>query len=234
MNSLDSQGLGKAASPSDETKTVIVQTALRMFAERGIEGVSLSELRAASGQNNRSAIHYHFGNKDGLLDAVTLRLAARMEPLMQDSVQEGRGLMERGELTRERFIRIMAKPFVTLYHKGTEGMDCLRMLSHLSHEQNDRQQARAFAPLQKYMGEMAVLLQSIMPTHTPNQLAPLLFMSGCSLIEILICSHMLTREHTLAGDQVTAPGLDAFVELVLSFVTGGLTAASDSSALSPG
>jgi AcrR family transcriptional regulator len=42
----------------------------RLFAERGIERVSLNEIVAAAGQRNASAIHYHFGDRDGLMRAV--------------------------------------------------------------------------------------------------------------------------------------------------------------------
>ncbi len=226
MNRLDAQRSVKPVSIADDTKHIIVQTALRMFAQRGIEGVSLSELRSASGQNNRSAIHYHFGNKDGLLDAVTDRLSEMLGVPMKEGLESGKHLAASGELTIESFMRVMSHPFVELYKQGQEGHDCLRMLSHLSHEMTDRQQARAFTPIQDYMGEMARLLQGLMPDKKPSELAPMMFMSSCSFVEILICSHMLTRDHTLAGDQVTAPSKDVIVEMALKFITGGFVAAS--------
>lgn len=232
MNYVDNRNLSRPSNPADETKHIIVQTALHMFAQRGIEGVSLSELRTASGQNNRSAIHYHFGNKDGLLDAVTQRLTLMMDAPMRQSVTEGKQLAESGQLDIPGFIRILGRPFISLYHAGREGLDCLRMLSHLTHETDDRQQARAFAPLQNYVDEMVRLLQTLMPEKKPNELAPLLFLSNCSIVEALICSPMLTREHTLAGAAVRAPSHDAFIEMTLAFATGGLLAASGQTGMS--
>ena len=42
----------------------------RLFAERGVDGVSLSEINRAAEQGNNSALHYHFGSKDGLVSAI--------------------------------------------------------------------------------------------------------------------------------------------------------------------
>jgi AcrR family transcriptional regulator len=41
-----------------------------LVAERGFRGVAASEVVRAAGQKNNSAIAYHFGSWDGLLDAV--------------------------------------------------------------------------------------------------------------------------------------------------------------------
>jgi AcrR family transcriptional regulator len=52
------------------TREVIMQTAERLFAERGLEGVSLREVSVAAGQRNNYAIQYHFGDRDGLIKAI--------------------------------------------------------------------------------------------------------------------------------------------------------------------
>ena len=48
-----------------------------LFAERGIDAVSVRAVNAAAGANV-AAVHYHFGSKDALLDAVLRR---RMDAL---------------------------------------------------------------------------------------------------------------------------------------------------------
>ena len=48
----------------------IIETAERLFAERGVEAVSLNEINKAAGQKNTSALHYHFGSREELLTAV--------------------------------------------------------------------------------------------------------------------------------------------------------------------
>lgn len=60
---------GAAAATIDE----LLNVAERLFAERGIENVALTQIVAASGQRNRSALHYHFGSRGGVLTAVLNR-----------------------------------------------------------------------------------------------------------------------------------------------------------------
>ncbi len=52
------------------TKEQIVLAAEGLFAERGIEGVSLRQIGTAAGNGNNSAVQYHFGTKERLVQAV--------------------------------------------------------------------------------------------------------------------------------------------------------------------
>jgi len=45
-------------------------TAERLFAEHGINGVSLRQIAAEAGSANNSAVHYHFGSKHALIAAI--------------------------------------------------------------------------------------------------------------------------------------------------------------------
>ena len=47
-----------------------METAERLFAEQGIETVSLRDVSKAAGQRNHSAAQYHFGDRAGLVAAV--------------------------------------------------------------------------------------------------------------------------------------------------------------------
>ena len=64
----------------DETRTRILDAAERLFAERGIEAVSVRSILAAAGVNVALA-HYHFGSREGLITAL---LEARVAPLMAE------------------------------------------------------------------------------------------------------------------------------------------------------
>ncbi len=47
-----------------------MHAALEAFAAHGIDGASLAEITEAAGASNASAIQYHFGGKDGLIEAI--------------------------------------------------------------------------------------------------------------------------------------------------------------------
>ena len=63
-------GENKHASRSAQTRLNFIQTALKLYAERGIDAVSLNEITVAAGQKNRNALQYHFGDRNGLLQAM--------------------------------------------------------------------------------------------------------------------------------------------------------------------
>ncbi len=54
----------------ESTRQRLIAAAEELFAERGIEGVSLREINAAAGQRNATALQYHFGDRHGLVTAV--------------------------------------------------------------------------------------------------------------------------------------------------------------------
>jgi AcrR family transcriptional regulator len=47
-----------------------METAERLFAVHGVEGVTLREIQLEAGQSNSSVIAYHFGSKTGLVQAL--------------------------------------------------------------------------------------------------------------------------------------------------------------------
>lgn len=65
------------------TREALLQHGALLFARRGVTGVTARELHEAVGARNESALHYHFGGRDGLvleilrqhLDAVEARRA---------------------------------------------------------------------------------------------------------------------------------------------------------------
>src|SRR3954466_6966235 len=67
-----------APNPS-ATRERLIATAEELFAERGIEGVSLREINAAAGQKNSTALQYHFGDRYGLLRAVLRKHGAGID-----------------------------------------------------------------------------------------------------------------------------------------------------------
>jgi len=60
-----------------KTSDVIIDVAERLWAERGVDAVSLREITLAAGLSNPASVQYHFGDKDGLVWAIfTSRLPA--------------------------------------------------------------------------------------------------------------------------------------------------------------
>jgi len=63
-----------------ETRNTILDTAERVFSERGVSHTSLADIAAAAGVT-RGAIYWHFKNKADLFDAMMNRVVLPMEQM---------------------------------------------------------------------------------------------------------------------------------------------------------
>ena len=63
---------------STETRARLQAEAERLFAEQGVWQAGVGEIVAAAGQRNASALTYHFGSREGILDRI---LAEHEEPI---------------------------------------------------------------------------------------------------------------------------------------------------------
>ena len=71
-----------------DTRERLIRAAEKLFAERGVSGVSLREINREAGAKNAVAVQYHFGDRDGLLRAVLAKhwpdVEARRHALLVD------------------------------------------------------------------------------------------------------------------------------------------------------
>ena len=66
----------------------LLDAAEALFAERGVDAVSLREINAAAGQRNASGLQYHFGGRAGLLSAVIDRHMATVDRARHERLDE--------------------------------------------------------------------------------------------------------------------------------------------------
>jgi AcrR family transcriptional regulator len=55
------------------TRALLVREAERLFARRGLYQVTVREIVEAAGQRNVSALSYHFGSREGVIEAILIR-----------------------------------------------------------------------------------------------------------------------------------------------------------------
>ena len=78
----------KHAERSAQTRRRFIEAGQQLFATRSIDSVSLNEITVAAGQKNRNALQYHFGGREGLLQAIIDTHAARVFELRQPYLEE--------------------------------------------------------------------------------------------------------------------------------------------------
>jgi AcrR family transcriptional regulator len=81
------------------TKELLVVAGERLVAQHGLDSVSMIQIGAAAGMGNKSAVQYHFGSKDQLVEAIfeyrRPRFYERLSVLIAEADPEDlRGWME--------------------------------------------------------------------------------------------------------------------------------------------
>jgi AcrR family transcriptional regulator len=73
--------------PRFDTRLALMRAAEQLFAQQGVDRVSLREIAIAAGQRNVSAATYHFGSKRELIEAIlerhSLPIQANWRPLLE-------------------------------------------------------------------------------------------------------------------------------------------------------
>ena len=89
------------------TQQRLITIAEQLFAERGVGGVSLREVAAAAGQRNHSATQYHFGSKQGLVEAVFRERMASINVRRLEVLEHMRAA---GEISLRQYIEAFVEP----------------------------------------------------------------------------------------------------------------------------
>lgn len=113
-----------------ETKELILDTAERLFSEKGVDGVSLRSLTAAAGVNIAAA-HYHFGSKEEVAKAV---FARRIRPVNRERIRLLDTYQERGQPSVEELLTAFFAPALRLAREPLRGYDFMRLCARFYSE----------------------------------------------------------------------------------------------------
>lgn len=101
---------GDMGLQSDRAREVLLNAAEELFAVNGIDAVSNRRIVEHAGAANHSAIAYHFGGRDGLLQALVVRHLGEM------SVRRDELIAELGDSpTIHDFVRCRLRPLFELF-----------------------------------------------------------------------------------------------------------------------
>lgn len=125
-----------AARQSASTRERLIEAAVRLFGERGIEATSLRALTDTAG-SNIAAVNYHFGSKEGLLRAVidqTMRAVNDERALRLDELESAAQPVSIAAL-----VRAFVEPGVGLTEgHGHRGPDVARFIGRVMSEPDTR------------------------------------------------------------------------------------------------
>lgn len=115
---------GPTTSPGREA---LIVAGAALFAEHGLNGVSLREITRAAGQRNATALQYHFQNRDGLVRAIVECGADRVGP-RRLALLDAPG---RTPATARELASLYVTPLLGELDGGSVGRSFLRVVGHL-------------------------------------------------------------------------------------------------------
>lgn len=111
---------------STATKERLLREAERLFARHGLYRVTVREITQAAGQRNVSAVNYHFGSREGVLDAILVRHGDPTDD------ERGKLLVALGEGASTRdLMAALILPYGA-HLQSAEGRDYLRIVAQMT------------------------------------------------------------------------------------------------------
>lgn len=108
-----------ASSGSEASRARIKETALRLFSERGIDGVSVRDIVSAAQMKNGASLHYYFGSKDALIQELIVDCAMRSDVARLERLEalEAQG----GPKQLSEIVRLLIESELSLEEAGAAG-----------------------------------------------------------------------------------------------------------------
>jgi AcrR family transcriptional regulator len=101
------------------TKNRILDTAEQLFSSQGFAATSLRAI-IKEADVNTAAVHYHFGSKEGLIEAVLRRQAEPINTIRMKALDEVEAAHPEGPLPLEAVIEAFLSPAIQIHFKSSK------------------------------------------------------------------------------------------------------------------
>jgi AcrR family transcriptional regulator len=194
------------------TRSRLLRAGEQRFARDGVTGARLSDVVREAGQSNDSAVGYHFGSRQGLLDAIVTKHVATMDLT--------RTLPPREEGLRALVDAIVAPTAALL---GTdEGRDFLRITEQLA-DWSGVGSGQQAAPLR---GTVIGTQLEALTRRLGERIGLPLSRERVALMVTFLTGALAARARSVESGQRQRMAHDRFVEHLVDVLTGALTARS--------
>jgi AcrR family transcriptional regulator len=208
----------------------LIQAALHAFAKHGINGVSLRTIVSNSGQQNQSAIHYHFKNKQGLVVAVLDYVSEMLAPEMESSLLEF-SKQPLSIWTPHLLTELICRPFISLDGNGGDGHIAIKFMSRLTWQEGDQGQTLLVRAIQPYFQSFSEAIFTLNPTKPIDMQTFQIYLAVNTLIHGLADSSLLTRSPTMGVEEIRRDKPGQMMHYFLAYIAGGLFTPLDKSSI---
>ena len=212
------QAQDNSGNPKGDTRQKLLTTALHLYAKEGLHAVSLRSISAAAGSKNSAAMHYHFKNRVGVIEALAAMIAQELKGIAQ-SIQ----LQAPSHPTLRESFRNTLRPLTELPAHQDWGADAIRFMSRAIAE-SDPDIAVILNPVyQTFWEQVDGNLARLVP-ELPDEVRKLrlMFMSVNAFHGV---AEVASLAHTPLGD-LSHFDNDQLLDHLVDYLIGGLKAPS--------
>ncbi len=203
-----------------DTKTLILDTAERLFSEHGIDAVSLRAITTDAGVN-LAAINYHFRSKDLLVKDV---FARRIRPLNEERL----ALLDQfevrageGPLPVEDVLRAMFEPAIRLSGDPERGHIFLRICGRIWSEPSFRTSQIFDDLFKELIARFGAAFQRAAPELPPEDMSWRTHFAVGAMIFVMTHSDVLRKHSQGLCDPAN---VDRTVDQMVQFTAAGMRA----------
>ena len=197
----------------------LLTAAERLFAAQGLEAVSTRMIAKEAGHKNHSALQYHFGSRDGLIEAI---LNYRITPINQERLRRLDLLQHRGEVvTVRKLTEVFVRPFSEELLKPADDSIYVSTLAQLYAYQPGRELFQKNRDRNRAMFEItSLMIKSLKPLPLPVIHLRLQLMGRQTMTAIAEWD----EARRINAIELDAESLKWRTENLIDFIVGGLMA----------
>ena len=203
-----------------DTKTALLDTAERLFADRGIAATSLRTITSEAGAN-LAAVHYHFGSKAALVQEVFSR---RLKALNEERLRLLQRLQASGASwppPLEDLLRAFVGPVLRLGLDLDRGDAVMRLLGRLYTEPGDIIQSIITEQFGEVAHRFVPAFASALPELDKEELFWRIHFAIGAMAQTCTDPYRL---ELISGGTIDASDVEATVDKLVRFLAGGLRA----------
>jgi len=152
------------SASSEKTKQRLIDTTIRLVAEHGVKGVSVRTLTSEAGCKNLTAIHYHFGGKQQLVDAALRQVVSRVALVAAPGIAKLEARMMAEEtLTMREVVTAWAMPVATLLAASPDGRQRARFIARVFMDAPAEPTSGLVNTMAPLFEKMMTMLQYVVP-----------------------------------------------------------------------
>jgi len=207
---------------SEGTRDKLLLTAMHLYARQGIHEVSLRAISSAAGSRNSAAMHYHFQNKLGVLDALAGFIFHHL-----NEIAAQQQLYRRAQCSQDigQSIKLCLLPIIEMADRYPWGNDAIRFLSRLLAESKEEFSTITIRHNHKFYQAADLFLAGLLPQLDKQTRQLRIMFMAVNIFHGF--AEIASLQRTPLGD-LSQIDRDSLINQLVSYLAGGLQAPMNS------